>query len=96
MSKHSVSRRGAHRAEHTSISQYHSITARDIFCHHEYPGGTKQTANLLPVPGRTQCHGQSTFSHYNRESKWCRSKQLNGSQMCFSAAFLHSIFMYLA
>lgn len=53
-------------------------------------------AGQLPVPGRTRCHRQSPCSCYNREKKLCRSEQLNGSQTCSSAAFLRSVFMYLA
>lgn len=53
-------------------------------------------ASQLPVPARTRCHRQSPCSCYNREKKLCRSEQLNGSQTCSSAAFLRSVFMYLA
>lgn len=53
------------------------------------------SASCLFLGGR-RCHRQRAFSFYNREKKLCRSEQLNGSQICFSAAFLHSVFMYLA
>lgn len=56
------------------------------------------TVGQLLVPGRrTRCHRQSErFAGYNQEKKLRRSEQLNGSQICFSAAFPHSAFMYLA
>lgn len=39
---------------------------------------------------------ERAFAGYHQEKKLRRSEQLNGSQICFSAAFPHSAFMYLA